>query len=513
MDTQSFYGRRRQPCQTRLPPEQDSDDSCLSDSDDDVDYIPPDESNAQCEEASEGEEDDDDDNSEEAAHTSKGGKPRLNWSRVSAFRHHSIPKWKGSIQENDDVRSAVDYFRGFFDDSLIKLIVTQSNLSAVQKDPNKPFAITELELEQFLGCTLFMSVIQLPRTRLYWSAQCRVSAVADIMSRDRWEEIKSSLHFNDNLNMPSTSSSDKDRLFKIRPLLEALHSKFEEILQAQTLCVDEQMVPFKGRSSLKQYLPKKPHKWGYKIFVMCDSHGIAHSFEVYTGIITPVPGFPDIGPSGNIVLKLSERVKPNLNHLLFFDNWFTSIPLLLALAARGIYGLGTVRANRLQGCQMTSDAALRASGRGSSEEYKTVQDKQKVIAVKWYDNRTVTTASTFAGIEPKSTVKQWDRKRKETVEIECPNAISTYNRHMGGVDLLDGLVAYYRTEVRSKKYYLKIFFHFLDVVVVVSWLFYRRDCQSMGVPKSHQKDLMKFKLAIAEALCKQGKDLHHKKRG
>jgi len=28
--------------------------------------------------------------------------------------------------------------------------------------------------------------------------------------------------------------------------------------------VDEQMIPFKGRSSMKQYMKSKPHKWGYK---------------------------------------------------------------------------------------------------------------------------------------------------------------------------------------------------------------------------------------------------------
>ncbi|KAG0431623.1 hypothetical protein HPB47_021608 [Ixodes persulcatus] len=79
--------------------------------------------------------------------------------------------------------------------------------------------------------------------------------------------------------------------------------KFEEIPQEQYLCVDEQMVPFKGHSSIKQYLPKMPQKWGYKIFILCDSRAVVNSFDEYTGHIDQVPGFPDIGASGNIVIK------------------------------------------------------------------------------------------------------------------------------------------------------------------------------------------------------------------
>ncbi|XP_040073998.1 piggyBac transposable element-derived protein 2-like [Ixodes scapularis] len=218
------------------------------------------------------------------------------------------------------------------------------------------------------------------------------------------------------------------------------------------------MVPFKLHSSIKQYLPKKPHKWGYKIFTLCDSRGVVHSFDLYTGHIDQVPGFSDIGASGSIVIKLAQCVQPQLGHLLYFDNWFTSLKLLVTLAQRGIYALGTVRANRLQGCKMATDTELRKRGRGSAEEYEAVVDNQKVIVVKWYDNRSVTTASTFAGAQPVTTVMRWDRREKKSVQVECPSAVVTYNKYMGGVDLLDALIAYYRIQLRSKKVYLKLFF-------------------------------------------------------
>ena len=44
------------------------------------------------------------------------------------------------------------------------------------------------------------------------------------------------------------------------------------------------MVPYKGRSSLKQYMPKKPVKRGLKVWVRADSvTGYISRFQIYTG--------------------------------------------------------------------------------------------------------------------------------------------------------------------------------------------------------------------------------------
>lgn len=48
--------------------------------------------------------------------------------------------------------------------------------------------------------------------------------------------------------------------------------------------IDEAMIPFKGRSSLKQYLPLKPVKRGLKVWVLADGHtGYVTRFDLYTG--------------------------------------------------------------------------------------------------------------------------------------------------------------------------------------------------------------------------------------
>lgn len=51
------------------------------------------------------------------------------------------------------------------------------------------------------------------------------------------------------------------------------------------------------------------------------------------------------------------------------------------------------------------------------------------------------------------------------------------------------------------------------MVIVVSWLLYRRDCDSLAIPARRQLDLLKFKFYIATCLPKQGKDTTPKRRG
>lgn len=519
-----FYAKLKTGLQTRVPP-MESDDSCLSDSgDSDDDYIP----NPGVESSSESSNDTDnwssaDDDTdgnelpstsataarEKSAATSKTKRQNVVWKTVRQENSaKEVPEWQNALPDADAIRLPIQYFRDFFDADLLDTIVEQSNLYRTQKNPNCSLKLERNELEQFIGTLVYMSVLHLPRSRMYWSSTCRIPQVADVMSRDRWEQIKHFIHFSDNM-----AHNNSDRLFKIRSLIDSLLPKFQALPQDQMLSVDEQIVPFKGRSSLKQYIPRKPYKWGYKIFVLCDTKGLVHSFDIFAGKTNPAPREPDIGGSGNIVLKLAQVVHGGVNHLLYFDNWFSSVNLLVALAKKGIPALGTVQQRHLKGCSFSTDIEMKKKGRGTFEEKEAVVDNVGIRAVKWCDNRGVIVASTFASAQPVSTVERWDRKLKKKVSVECPRIISLYNKFMGGVDALDALIAYYRIHIRSKKYYHRFFFHFVDMAIVNSWLLYRRDCESLSIPQKKQKDLLSFRTSIAQALCMQGKDLSKRKRG
>jgi len=96
--------------------------------------------------------------------------------------------------------------------------------------------------------------------------------------------------------------------------------------------------------------------------------------------------------------------------------------------------------------------------------------------------------------------------------VKRPNIVKIYNQHMGGVDLVDSLIALYRIKIRSKKWYHRIMFHLLDLTVVNAWLLYKRDCSSHSIRPKRQYTLLEFKTDIASCLCQEHKGISRKRR-
>ena len=91
-----------------------------------------------------------------------------------------------------------------------------------------------------------MSVIKLPSTSDYWSSKLSVSCVSNLMGVNRFKEIKWFMHFNDN----SVKNVD-DKLHKLRPVIDSINERLRLVPIEECLAVDEQIIPFKGKSSLK----------------------------------------------------------------------------------------------------------------------------------------------------------------------------------------------------------------------------------------------------------------------
>lgn len=417
-----------------------------------------------------------------------------------------IPKWQ--LPRSKSLLTPIQYFKIFFDDSLLEYIVGQSNLYAQQTNPATPLHLTREELEQFLGTVLFTSVFPLPKTRMYWRTSSRVAQIADVFTRRRWEAVKNFIHFNDNSKMPPTANNQMDKLFKIRPLIDNLLCKFRKIPKEQILCIDEQIVPFKGSSTSGQCNPIKSHKWGYKIFVLSDIRGLVYNFEVYTGQINPLPSHPDLCASSSIVMKLAQVIPENKSHLLYYDSWFSSNRLKCELFQKGIYAMGSIQQNRLKVYKSISEKRYVPS---LCEEKEATVDGENCI-VKCCDIKCVPNASTISNDEPLRKVEKWDKNTDSVVQVPCPNPTKRYNTFMGDVDPLDGMMLYYRTKMHPKKFYHRLFYHLLDMVVVNCWLLYKRDAQSLQVPKSRQYDILGFRTGIAVSLIKQNKNTS-KRRG
>ena len=123
---------------------------------------------------------------------------------------------------------------------------------------------------------------------------------------------------------------------------------------------------------------------------------------------------------------------------------------------------------------------MKKKGRGSYDV--RVEGNHNICAVKWYDSRAVTLVSSFAGPQHVQKIQRWDKANRTYIEVERPYIVGAYNKYMGGVDLLDSFTAKYKFPIKSRRWYMYIFWHTIILAVVNAWLLYKRDCKALKVP-------------------------------
>lgn len=410
MDPRRFYGRIHTIIQDF--PENSSTDEDLSEDEQRVrksQYLPP--RYIPESDKSDSESDDNIPLSQMASSSNRSArseKPR--WRDGFLEKLESETTFSGNLDLSDEImnlETPIQFFKYLLTDEMFQYIEQETIRYAIEKRPEKMFCTTAKEIEQFVGICLYMSVIQLPSTRHYWNESLGHPKINNVMACNRFEEIKRFLHFNTNSTQVPKGQSGHDPLHKLRPFLEQLRQRLLTVPKEEYMAVDEQIIPTKSRSTMRQYNPKKHHKWGYKIFVLSGSSGFSYDFEIYTGAQGPVQSdsnLPKISVSSDVVVRLARTIPEGVNHKLFFDNWYTSLPLLTYLTKKGILPLGTIKANRIPGYKVPAEKDLKKKGRGATVEKLTTVEDIDVSVVTWYDNRVVNLASTYVGSKPSAEV-------------------------------------------------------------------------------------------------------------
>ncbi|CAF0829383.1 unnamed protein product [Didymodactylos carnosus] len=206
----------------------------------------------------------------------------------------------------------------------------------------------------------------------------------------------------------------------------------------------------------------KPTKRGYKVWVLAESTtGYVYNFEIYAGKTTE--RYLSLGE--HVVLSLIDGINLK-NRQLFFDSYFTSFILLYKLRKKKISATGTVRSDRKYfPIELKKGEALE---RGDFRYLSA----NGISVIKWMDKKEVLVASNYFDPEESSEVT---RRRKDGCgqQISSPLAIVEYNKYMGGVNLLHQKIKYYTIDRKSKRNWMRIFFHFLGMSVVNSFIYYK----------------------------------------
>ena len=247
----------------------------------------------------------------------------------------------------------MEVFSHFFTPQLIDLIVQETNRYAAlclssATNTSRPVQSWETNAEEvmaYFGFSMLMGLNRLPDLYDYWSLdECyHYFPIASRITRKRFLEIQRFLHFVDNTTIVPHGEPGYDRLARVRPVITAVHDSFlTNYHPHRDNAIDEAMIKFKGRSAMKQYVPLKPTKRGFKVWARADSiTGYMCDFDVYTGKADAPEKY-----LGEKVVKKLTRPLVGGNYHTYCDNFFTTVQLFEDLLEDGVYACGTFRRDR-----------------------------------------------------------------------------------------------------------------------------------------------------------------------
>ena len=146
-----------------------------------------------------------------------------------------------------------------------------------QEGPLKPKSVFTLwntvslqEIKKLFSIIIQMSVLRKSSLRDYWSLHPIIhtpQAASVETSQDRFVALLTMFHLNTNDAKAARGQPGYDPLFKIRPIIGTLMTKFQDIYAPEEqLTIDQAICPFRGRILFRVYIKGKPHKYGIKMF-------------------------------------------------------------------------------------------------------------------------------------------------------------------------------------------------------------------------------------------------------
>ncbi|XP_049948040.1 piggyBac transposable element-derived protein 3-like [Schistocerca serialis cubense] len=310
------------------------------------------------------------------------------------------------------------------------------------------------------------------------------------MSKEQFLALRNNVHFVDTIKPPEEAKTN--RLWKVQPVIDTVRRRCHSLPRSfNYYSIDEQMIHFTGRCKLKQYIKGKPRPVGLKNFIMTSASSIVLDLEIYQGATTLL-GDKSLGLGPSVILRLTQTLPQG--NFVYFDRYFSTIPLLVKLKEKEIEATGTIMVNRIKNVNLKEGRMKR----GECHSY--VRADEAVVITEWQDSQRVVIASTCAGIEPKCKVQRWCKQEGHYLDVDCPFVIEQYNANMGGIDIHDQQVECYRTWFTTRKWTFKCLLHFIDLSVANCWFLYREHCSENQTAKKNIMDLLKFRMSLAEAL-------------
>jgi hypothetical protein len=428
------------------------------------------------EQSSESCDDDDDDNDIVC------GRNGFQWSRKSphraSFRQQNIVRESlGLAPPVRDLESVDDFFRYVIDYRLIRDILFNTN----KRLPHDAMELVENEIYAYIGLLLLFGLskkcdVEIQEIWKKDSVHFLPLAVLT-MSRNRFLQINRHITFDD-IDSRNERKVNDPKCYKIREMMTHFRDKIRQaIVPSEELCVDETLYAFRGKCSVRQYMPNKPNKYGLKYWTIVDGKtGYALDTTLYAGKEQP-GNRRNMNVGENVVLELC-RPYFRTGRGVTVDNFFTSIPLANRLWQEGMTLTGTLRQNKVEipaSC-LTKNRDLYSSEflfAGPLTLCSYACKPKKMVVLLSTEHHT-------------STIDSNDKK--------TPKIIEAYNDYKGGVDALDWRIEKYTCRRKTARWTLNVFFYLLDVAaanaVVLSKLVFVLKNEPRNLSPRYRKDAL-----------------------
>nr|XP_033504757.1 piggyBac transposable element-derived protein 4-like [Epinephelus lanceolatus] len=331
----------------------------------------------------------------------------------------------------------------FFTEDMIELLVDMTNLQG-RRALKSWTDVDAVDLRAYIGLLILAGVYRSKgeSTRCLWDDRSGRAVFRATMSLQRFHEISRALCFDNKRKKPERQK--KDKLAPIRDLWDMWTHRLPLLFNpGNDITVDEQLVAFKGRCRFRQYMPKKPAKYGMKIWVAADAEtSYAWRCEIYLG---KTDGVPEVGQGQRVVTEMTRGLQ---GITVTCDNFFTSYALGQELLRRKIALIGTIRKNKPE----LPPNLLQIRGRAALSSLFAFTKN--------------TTAVSYVPKRGKNVILISTRHREATVTEgpkKKPEIIMEYNRCKGGVDTLDKVVGTYSCKRKTNRWPQALFFNMLDV--------------------------------------------------
>ena len=385
------------------------------------------------------------------------------------------------FDDDDTEWDPIKLFELFFDDDVLTHITTNSNQYARESNAPTFESITNEEMRCFIAILMVSGYYKVPQYWMMWEEKDDVQnlLVASSMRRARFEQILRYIHFNSNTESEA-SFGDGDKCAKVRPLLDFINERCQKnALLTKEVNVDESMIPYYGKfgNALKQRMPQKPIRSGYKVWALNLDGGYCYCFCIYQGKHSQNQFTAEFGHGPSVALGLFDKLPKQgtdstlIRYKLYLDNFFTSLNLADELTKQGHGVTGTINVNMLGNCPLTESSQMKTKARGTSEVFCY---SENTIICHWLDNNTVRLLSNCDKAAPVDFCRRWCRERKIFINPPCPKLIKEYNAHMGGTDVMDQAISAYRIAVRNRKWYWPLWTFTIHVSLYNSWLLHRK---------------------------------------